>query len=117
LFFEEAGSNPVFQTSWVQGEALVTRGGRKMGTKFCWGTGGDSGAALAGLAAVFNNPQTFDCLPYVHNFTPSGDTVLTGFFIPAYRMHFDYLDDRGVTNTEKAKAYFLAQRDKKQVNP
>jgi hypothetical protein len=88
-----------------------------MGTKFCWGTGGDSGAALAGLAAVFNNPQTFDCLPYVHNFTPSGDTVLTGFFIPAYRMHFDYLDDRGVTNTEKAKAYFLAQRDKKQVNP
>ena len=46
LFFEEAGSNPVLKTSWVQGEALITRGGRRTGTRFAWGTGGDSGPAL-----------------------------------------------------------------------
>lgn len=37
LFFEEFGSNPYSKTSWTQGEALITRGGRRMGTRFGWG--------------------------------------------------------------------------------
>ncbi len=117
LFFEEAGSNPTLQTSWTQGEALVTRGGKKTGTRFGWGTGGDSGSALAGLAELFNNPQTHGILPCYHNFTPSGEYALTGFFIPAYRMHFGYLDDRGCTNEVCAKEHFEKNRELKRTNP
>ena len=39
LFFEESGSNPLLSTEWVQGEALITRGGNRAGTRFAWGTG------------------------------------------------------------------------------
>ena len=39
LFFEESGSNPYLSTEWVQGEALITRGGIRAGTRFAWGTG------------------------------------------------------------------------------
>lgn len=117
LFYEEAGSNPVLQTSWVQGEALVTRVGRKAGTRFAWGTGGDSGPALAGLESLFTQPGTFGVLPYRHNFTPNKEYVLTGFFIPAYRMHFDMLDDRGVTDEVAAKEMFEASREAKRTNP
>jgi hypothetical protein len=37
LFFEESGSNPLLSTEWVQGEALITRGGNRAGTRFAWG--------------------------------------------------------------------------------
>ncbi|MGL4372521.1 MAG: hypothetical protein ACRCS6_01975, partial [Turicibacter sp.] len=117
LFFEEAGSNPVFKTSWVQGEALITRGGRRTGTRFAWGTGGDSGPSLQGLSDVFNTPNAFNCLPYKHNFSASGEEVLTGFFIPAYRLHFGMLDDRGVTDEVKAKQLFTENRERLRVDP
>ena len=37
LIFEEAGSNPHLVTSWVQGNALVEIGGKKIGTRFAGG--------------------------------------------------------------------------------
>lgn len=37
LFFEESGSNPLLSLEWVQGEALITRGGIRAGTRFAWG--------------------------------------------------------------------------------
>ena len=37
LFYEESGSAPNLTTSWVQGEALITRAGRRAGTRFAWG--------------------------------------------------------------------------------
>lgn len=117
LFFEEAGSNPVFKTSWVQGEALITRGGRRTGTRFAWGTGGDSGPSLQGLSDIFNNPFAFNILPYKHSFSATGDEVFTGFFIPAYRLHFGLLDDRGVTDEVKAKELFIQNRERLRVDP
>ena len=117
LFFEEAGSNAVLKTSWVQGKALVTRGGRKMGTRFAWGTGGDHGPQLAGLSDMFYSPDQFGVLPFKHNYSATGEEVLTGFFFPAYRMHFDYLDDRGVTNSAKAKEEFERDRNSLRTDP
>ena len=67
---------------------------------------------------MFNNPEIFGALPCKHNFTPSHETVYTGFFFPAYRMHFDYIDPvRGVTDEEKAKADFETRRNAKLDNP
>lgn len=38
LIFEEAGSNSTLVKSWIQGNALVELGGRKIGTRICGGS-------------------------------------------------------------------------------
>ena len=116
LFYEESGSQPHLSTGWVQGEALITRGGRRVGSRFAWGTGGDSDPkALDGLSKMFNNPDAYNILPYKHNFTEDGETVLTAFFLPAYAMVIDpkYMDNRGYTDMVKAREYFESERKKK----
>lgn len=74
-------------------------------------TGGDSGPSLQGLSDLFNSPESFQILPFKHNYSSTGEEVLTGFFFPAYRMHFGYLDDRGVTDEAKAREAFEKTRD------
>jgi len=41
LIFEEAGSNPILKETYIKGNALVEVGGNKIGTRLCFGTGGD----------------------------------------------------------------------------
>lgn len=115
LMFEEFGSNPVSRTSWTQGEALVRVGGVRRGIMCGWGTGGDSGAALAGLAEIFSNPEAFNVLPYKNNYTADGKVQFTGFFIPSYSFMLgsDFTDHRGVTDRAKARAWYEEQRKKK----
>ena len=50
--------------------------------------------ALDGLSKMYNNPDAYNILPYKHNFTEDGETVLTAFFLPAYAMVIDpkYMD-------------------------
>jgi len=84
LFLEEAGSNPILETSFIKAEELVTVGGNKIGVIVAAGTGGDEGAQLAGLNKVYYHPSDFLVLPFHHNYTESGDWVDTGFFMPAY---------------------------------
>ena len=79
-------------------------------------TGGDSDSkALDGLSKMFNNPDAYNILPYKHNFTEDGETVLTAFFLPAYAMVIDpkYMDHRGYTDMVKAREYFESERKKK----
>ena len=80
---------------------------------------GDSGPALAGLSQMFNNPEGYGGLPYKHNYTKSGDYALTGFFIPAFTFVSieGYIDNRGVTNTVKAKNWYEVQRQKLLSDP
>lgn len=72
---------------------------------------GDTGRALDGLKKMFYNPEGFQALPYHHNYTQSGEYVDTGFFIPAFTFVSQpgYIDERGVTNSEKAKKYYTDQ--------
>lgn len=100
----------------MQGEALITRGGKRAGTRFAWGTGGDQDQrALEGLSKMFNDPTSYNILPYKHSFTADGDTALTAYFMPAYAMLIDpeYMDNRGYTDMVKAKEYFEGERKKK----
>ena len=63
LFYEEAGSDKHFQKKYLQGEALITvMGGRRIGTRIAWGTGGDSGPALSGIRHMTNNPEAYNVL-------------------------------------------------------
>lgn len=116
LIFEEAGSNPILVKTYNQAEALVEILGKRLGTRVVWGTGGDSGPSLAGLATMFYDPNAFKGLPYRHNHTQSGEYVYTAFFIPAYTMHIESCDSRGVCNEIDAKIYYNSERVKKSNN-
>lgn len=112
LFFEEAGSNENLTKLWTQSLALVSIQGNKFGTRIQFGTGGDTGPQLIGLEKIFYNPQNFKVLPYRHNFTKTGTYVLTQYFVPQYACQIKFIDHRGVTNYEKAKAYFEEDRER-----
>lgn len=112
LFLEEAGSNPILETSFIKAEELVTVGGNKIGVIVAAGTGGDEGAQLAGLNKVYYHPSDFLVLPFHHNYTESGDWVNTGFFMPAYitMNKKGYVGDRGEYLLEKQKSYYNERR-------
>lgn len=84
LVFEEAGSNPVLRKSYIQGKALIYIGGSKFGIRLCGGTGGDKGVALSALKEMYRKPQSYDVLPFYHNYTPTGEWTYTSYFIPSY---------------------------------
>lgn len=111
LIFEEAGSNSNLVTSWIQGNSLVNLGGLKIGIKIAGGTGGDSGAPLAGLAKMFWNPKGYNVLPFKHKYTRDGKYAFTGYFIPAHVFALNpiYLDNRGVTNSSEFRKYYEEQ--------
>lgn len=70
--------------------------------------------ALEGLSTIFQNPEAFNVLPYKNYDTEDGNPQLTSFFLPAHRFSLksDYLDSRGVTDSERFKAYYIQQRQK-----
>lgn len=64
---------------------------------------------------MFNDPKSYNILPYKHNFMDDGEVVLTAFFVPAFAMIIDpkYMDHRGYTDMDKAREYFEGERKKK----
>lgn len=110
LFFEESGSNPFLTDTWTVGEALVIINGRRHGTRIAWGTGGSEGPNLEGLEKMFLDPRAYSVLPYRHSFTPKGEVMLTGYFIPAWVTVMDAMDNRGVAEENTAKAYYNKRR-------
>ena len=108
LFLEEAGSNPILETSFIKAEELVTVGGNKIGVIVAAGTGGDEGPQLAGLNKVYYHPWDFKVLPFYHNYTEDGTWVETGYFMPAYitMNKKEYVGSRGEYLLEKQKAHY-----------
>ena len=122
LLYEECGADDDFQKKYTQGEALVTvMGGKRIGTRIAWGTGGSKGGAVAGLRDMVNKPEAYNILPHRHNYTPTGKYILSAMFIPAYRVvtddTVDLVDKRGWCNREKATAYYDAIRKIKAADP
>ena len=113
LFLEEAGSNPILETSFVKAEELVTVGGNKVGVIVAAGTGGDEGPALAGLNKVYYNPADFLVLPFHHNYTETGEWVDTAYFMPAYitMNKKEYVGSRGEYLLKKQKEYYTERRN------
>jgi hypothetical protein len=66
---------------------------------------------MEGLSKIFYNPKGFNILPYKHNYTKSGEYVYTGFFIPSFTFQAEFTDNRGVTNSVKAREYYQKKRD------
>jgi hypothetical protein len=110
LFFEEFGSNKVAEKSYIQGQALVTVMGKKIGTRIAWGTGGDS-RNIDGIRKMSTNPLMFNLLPVKHNYTDTREYLIGTLFFPAYIMAFELKDERGWCPEEKAIEHFLKERN------
>lgn len=115
LVYEELGSWPNSKKAFIQGDALTGIQGHRFGLKLGGGTGGDSGPALEGLRDMYYKPQVYDILPYRHNYTATGEQVITAYFIPVFTVMAgsDCTDARGWTDPVKGKAYYDNERAKK----
>jgi len=114
LVYEEAGADPALMKKWVKGTALITvLGGKRVGRKIAFGTGGSSKASsMEGLKRMTNNPTAYNILPVRHNYTQNDKYILSGLFIPAYRIVYDLVDKRGWCNLEKARIWYEQERIK-----
>ena len=114
IIYDEAGSWPDLTTAVIQGQELVEVQGIPRGIMMFGGTGGDKGKNLEGLRTIYYEPEAFKVLPYKHNYSQTGDTVITGFFIPYFAQSLDpkYMDHRGVCKIEEFKKVLQEERSK-----
>lgn len=119
LIYEEGGSWVNSTKAFIQGDALTGIQGARFGLKIIGGTGGDSGAALEGLRDIYYNPTEYDVLPFRHNFTATGEQIISAFFIPASRYVNtpECMDSRGFTDEQVGKDFYNKERDKKAKTP
>lgn len=81
---------------------------------------GDEGPALDGLKDMYYHPDKYGILPFRHNYTQTGEEILSAFFIPCIKIianRIDLADNRGFYDTQKAKEYYDSQRAKKAEDP
>lgn len=114
IIYDEAGSWPELTTAVIQGQELVEVQGIPRGIMMFGGTGGDKGKNLEGLRTIYYEPQAFKVLPYRHNYSQTGETVITAFFIPYFAQSLDpdFMDSRGVCKVEKFKEALQEERNK-----
>lgn len=112
LIYEEFGSWPNSKKAFIQGDPLVNIQGQRFGLKIAGGTGGDTGPYLEGLRDIYYSPKSYGVLPYRHKYTNTGEEILTGFFIPAYKVvnTSECIDHRGYTDEEKGKEYYEREK-------
>jgi len=110
--FEEGGSFPNLESSWMTAKALAEEGGVKFSMMCVWGTGGEQGPGIAGLENIFGNPDVFDCLPFENCWEESLLPKDHGFFFPAWANMTRFMDKWGNTDFDKAKQYHDQQREK-----
>jgi len=72
---------------------------------------------MEGLKRMTNNPTAYNILPVRHNYTQDGRYILSGLFIPSYRIVYELVDRRGWCNLAKAKQWYENERTKLVDNP
>ncbi len=110
--WEEFGSFPNGEDAWMTAKALAEQGGVKFAMQTAWGTGGEQGPGIAAMDKIFNNPETYDCLPFENCWE---DGILPndhGFFFPVWANMTKFMDRWGNTDFEKAKAFWDSEREK-----
>ena len=119
LMFEEVGLWPQFTKAYTQADALVGQIGYQWGLRLLGGTGGETGPQMEGLRKIYYDPVTYGVLPYKHNFTQTGESTLTAFFLPAFRTikETNLLDHRGWISDKEGKKYYDRTRAIKASDP
>lgn len=72
---------------------------------------------MEGLEKMTNNPEAYNILPVRHNYTYDGRYVISGLFIPAFRVVYDLVDKRGWCNLDAAKKWYMDERAKLMNDP
>lgn len=120
LIYEEAGSWPGLKKAFIQSDALVGPPGAQWGIRILGGTAGDEGPSLEGLRDMYYNPDIYGILKFRHNYTQTGEEILSAFFIPCTKIMKDrkkYLEPRGYVDEEKAKEFYDKARAMKAKDP
>lgn len=93
---------------------ITVLGGKRVGMRIAFGTGGSSKASsMDGLKGMMSNPKGYNILPVRHNYTQDRSYTISGLFIPAYRIVYEYVDKRGYCNEQKAIQWYEKERMKK----
>ena len=71
--------------------------------RIAFGTGGSSKASsMEGLKSMIESPEASNILPVRHNYTTDRRYIITGLFIPAYRIVYQFVDKRGYCDEQRA---------------
>lgn len=106
---DEIGFMGNLEESLGQLHECMTTDGRKFGTLWMTGTGGDmeSGATEA-IKKVFYSPKSFFCIELDDIFENKGKI---GFFVPAWMALDEFRDDLGNVNKELALKKLMRERE------
>lgn len=109
LVIDEIGFMGNLLESLGQLAECTTQDGRKFGTIWMTGTGGDmeSGATQA-IMKVFYSPETYSCLEFDDIFEDKGKI---GFFVPAWMALDEFRDELGNVNKEAALRKLMRERE------
>lgn len=110
--WEEFGSFPHGEDAWMTAKALAEQGGVKFAMQTAWGTGGEQGPGIAAMDSIFNNPITYDCLPFDNCWEDGLLPNDHGFFFPVWANMTRFMDDWGNTDFQKAQDYWNLEREK-----
>jgi len=110
-YLEEVGFFDILPSALGSLEYVTMDDGRRRGTIWCMGTGGDmEGGSTEAAKAIFNDPDSYDCLVFTDEWENTGSI---GYFVPATKALNEFKDSEGITNEEAAKEYLNIIRAKK----
>lgn len=110
--WEEFGSFPNSEDAWMTAKALAEQGGVKFAMQTAWGTGGEQGPGIAGMEAIFMQPEIYDCLPFDNCWIEGLQPRDHGFFFPVWANMTKFMDKWGNTDHQKALEYWEREREK-----
>jgi hypothetical protein len=112
ITIEEAGSFPALLTVLSTSKALVEDSGYKTGQIVMFGTGGESGAGIAGLEEIYYNPKGYGFMAFPNIFGDNPNDKV-GFFCPSYLVNNKFKDKDGNPDVPSILASENLLRDSK----
>lgn len=111
ILWEESGANPYLLQAWNVALNSMKSGNRSFGLMCSFGTGGQEGIDIEGLAEMFYNSGYG--IYHIPNKYEEGHTATKcGFFFPMWKNLEGFMDADGNSNEAAAKEYLLKQREK-----
>jgi len=110
---EEAGSFKNLKQTLGIIVPSVRAGSSITGQISVFGTGGEEGQDIEGLDEIFNDPATYDMLPFENDWEDGFEATECGVFIPCYMANPTFMDEDGNIDKESAIADDDAEREKR----
>lgn len=109
IVLEECGLFSNLKEVYYNTKDNLRNGMRKTGSLIMMGTGGDMDKGTLDAAEMFYNPESYEILPFDDSYEHRGKI---GFFIPAYMVLTDQMDDNRKVIIEDALKHLNKERDK-----